>query len=583
MDADDTFCDSGSTKCVYCMYNDCNRDPPMRLLSLKCYHCDEKDSDCYAVQDHTAQVMYKESVKMGETIYCWTIFAGVNNGVVFRFAGSDTNLNMFLYWYCGGMPSPQCVRCFGSLCNTHYRNGVCYECLEDNPDCDNDGSLLTPIRCEKSHLENYGCYGVVTSDNGKQKLRRGCITDLDYLHQKSCLESKDCFFCRGEYCNKRAYNCYNCSQTIGKPTPEFRDDHHEVAEVDCLKVTEADCPKEYCGIGDSCFLHMSTNAEDGTMLVERGCMSGNLLVHPMRELTSPGTFQLCSTSLCNNWEAIRDSHSCYNLQGEAITCETKTNYCFTVHFVSTIGEQLFDKGCYDPSKKYNINQHTCDVHMDTCKICAGDLCNDETFKVNMTLQCLHCNDRRSCLYYDPDRSLQKCVGEKYFWQAETCFYGLDPVSRNITRGCTMVEYPGRNTPPSNLMYCPKDGCNFYSVNEYQCYQCDSNSPTAPAGYCFVVRGSKEEVILTPSACVGSSIFQEEERGCYTYYTPTRILKRGCIRHLTAETIAFCETNQTHCKLCFEEECNNKNINMGGKLVGGIVVGVCFVGLFLILW
>lgn len=559
MDHEDTFCDDGNTLCVYCMYDDCNRDPRERSITLQCYFCDSSEADCYAVQDHTKVSKKTKAIRMGEVFYCWTMFAGPNNGIVFRYNELDNGFQKHFMQFCGGDsrdPTPQCPRCFGNGCNKHHKTGRCYECLEDDPECDSRGQSLTPLQCDKNYLDNFGCYGLLMSEEIGSVLRRGCITDLDYLHQKSCIESQSCFFCRSDYCNHQANVCYFCKESPGPPPDEFQ--HDSVVIPSCVNTTKDKWDVEYCGSGDSCYLHMS--GEGPNMVVERGCMSGNLLVHPMKELLNPGTFQLCSTPLCNDWGSLIPTHHCYNLADEKVDCSNTTNNCFTAFYVDASGKRQFSKGCYYPLYKFNMKQMICDKHIDSCEICEGDLCNDQKVFVPMVRKCLVCNDRRLCMFYDGTRKLTDCVGTKYFYDVESCFYGLDPKSNNVTRGCTMLVYPGRHTPPSSMLYCPKNGCNFGSVNDYQCYQCDSNSRSAAPGYCFVVEGARKEVILKPSACAGTSYFQDGEKGCYTYYTPTSILKRGCIRHLTAETIAFCERNQTHCRLCYEEGCNGQNIN-----------------------
>lgn len=563
-DPDDTFCDDGNTHCVYCMYDDCNRDPRERRVAQSCYFCNTSDPDCYAVQDHTEKKKFYMSIRMGEVYYCWTIFAGPNNGLVLRFHEFHPEFEPHFRQFCGQkrLPSPQCPRCFGNLCNNHFRNGRCYECLEEDRECDAAGLLLTPVQCERNYLENFGCYGLLQGEQVGASIRRGCITDLDYLHQKSCSESQSCFFCRGDFCNQRSNLCYSCSGPMDTSRGSLtRNDN--VTIPSCLNTTKEQWGVELCGAGDSCYLHIAMdNAET---LIQRGCMSGSGFTS--QELFDPGAFQLCHSHLCNDWPVLSDSFSCYDLQGAVLPCANKTNHCYTVYYLTARGSALFQKGCYNPLQKFNVDQMLCDKHIETCKICAGELCNGEAIIVNMTRRCMVCNDRKSCMYYDGGRGVVNCTGTRLFFESESCFYGLDSVSRNITRGCTMLAFPGRKTPTKDLLYCPTDGCNAGSVNDFQCYQCDSNSPSTAPGYCFVVTGARKEVVLKPSACVGSSIFQMNERGCYTYYTPTKIFKRGCIRHLNAETIAYCEKNQTHCRLCYQEECNNMNINRGLHVQG----------------
>lgn len=560
----DVYCRDPDSNCVYCLYDDCNRDPRKRKISIWCYFCDLVDGDCYAIQDHTEIREHVYSVPMGEMYYCWTIFAGVNNGPVFRFHQFDEEFSSYYNRFCGKLklPSPQCARCFGSFCNKHFRTGKCFECIEDDPDCGAKGTRLIAVSCEKNYLENYGCYGLMMGERSDAAIRRGCTTDLDYLHEKSCVESESCFFCRGDYCNHRAYLCYFCNDIVGGyrntmiSSPSGHED--DLIVPSCVNVSQEHWPTAYCGTGDSCFLLIQPTMYG--VRHERGCMSGNLYLHPSLELVNPALFQLCNTHLCNDWEAINDTHWCYDMDMKAIQCPEKSNYCFTSYYLQAQGHAEFGRGCYNPQAKFQGMQRNCDRHIETCRICAGSLCNDGEIKLNMTMKCVVCNNRKSCMYYDVNRQLTKCVGEKYFFESETCFYGLDLVSKNITRGCTMLQFPGRKTPPANLFYCARNGCNFQSVNDYQCYQCDSNAPNSAPGYCFVVIGENKEVLLRPSACEGETIFQEREKGCYTYYTPTGVLKRGCIRHLTAQTIDFCSKNQTFCKLCFEEECNVQNTN-----------------------
>lgn len=560
----DNTCEEGKEKCVYCVTDDCNRDPRTRSLHLRCYQCDEKDGECYAVQEHTRTESYKIPVNMGSAHYCWTIFAGANNGVVFRYHQFHNDFASQFANFCGPkklIPSPQCKRCFGNNCNNHNDHGHCYECLEDNPDCDHLGLRLTPVYCEKNYLDNFGCYGLILSTSSNASLRRGCITDLDYLHRKSCLESQTCFFCRANNCNLRANLCYNCSETIMAGSQK--------SDEGCLQTKNKQFwSTAYCGNGDHCFLHLWTTQE-GNMMVERGCIGGNLLVNPWQELSDPGGFEICNTHLCNDGEALTNKHDCLDINNKVVHCLSKSNQCYTAYYLDAKGTPLFERGCYDSSNKFSATQKNCDTHISTCTICSGYKCNSNPVEVNMTLECIVCNDRRDCMYYDERRHAVKCVGKRYFFEHESCFYGLDLKSNNITRGCTMLAYPRGVVRPTNFFYCPTNGCNEDSVNDFHCYQCDSNSPNAAPGYCFVVVGEENEIMQRPSPCLGEPIFQVHEMGCYTYYTPTRILKRGCIRHLNVETISFCEKNQTRCKLCYQEGCNNVNIKNGLARLGGV--------------
>lgn len=564
-DWSDSHCDKGSERCVYCMYNNCNKDPRERKIQLKCYSCEREDPDCYVVQDYTRIVSFAVRMAMGKAFYCWTVFAGVNKGVVFRFHEFTRTFNQYFSMFCGRKAGPQCVRCMGNLCNMHFEYGQCYECLEGNPGCNHEGNKLTPVSCENNYVDNFGCYGLLMENERIDiaPLRRGCISDLDFLLQKSCAESQSCFFCRSQYCNMRVMSCFKCQEIINSTEFDFKDEPDNVTTVSCLrKKPEERWEIEICGSGDSCYLRIESQDENHTF-VERGCMGGNQL-NAVEELFNPATYQLCEDETgdwnCNEWEALNNTHSCYNINDTTIKCQNATNRCFMAYYLTAKGGPQYAKGCYNPLNKFQGDQVVCDQHIRTCEICSGSLCNFKAPRVKMNIRCQICNDRQACMFYNPTRKSVKCKGYRNYFESETCFYGLDSVSKNITRGCTMLAYPGRKTPPVDLLYCPSSGCNSPSVNDYYCYQCDSNSPYAAPGFCFKVTGEQGEVILRTARCLGGPSFLDSEKGCYTYYTPTKVLKRGCIRHLTRETIYYCEMNQTYCKLCYTEGCNDVNAN-----------------------
>lgn len=553
-DVEDSYCDEGNTHCVYCMYNNCNRDLSHRESSFACYTCLEEDLPCTSVDKHTKIVPYAYIVELGRGVYCWTIHAGVNSTVVYRMHDMEPRLEYYLGKFCGGDVNYQCERCMGNLCNVNEGYGVCYECREDQTGCNMFGSDLVPVACAAHYANHYGCYSFAVDRpvNLTSGIRRGCINDLDFLHRQSCSSTPYCFYCESDFCNQGTNICWSCDEVIGL----------NETSTTCLgndtNTAERPWATALCGTGDSCFLRV--RSFELQTVVSRGCLTQRLLNEEF--LRDPGSFEICQFSFCNDWGGLGLVHMCFGANDTILECGSRSGYCYVVTYMTARGEQEFEKGCYDPNKKFNLYQLLCDNHIQSCRICGGDLCNDDPLEAPMRKFCHICNDRKNCAFYDNARQPAPCQGLKQFHDEETCFYGFNPATGNVTRGCTLEVYPGRKTPPDYFYYCNVDGCNWPAVNIFQCYQCDSNQYDSPDGYCNKILGQRNRELIKSRACEGGEYFTYSDRGCYTYMTPLGVVKRGCIRHLPAEVLHYCHKNQTHCRLCFYEKCNSLDAKAG---------------------
>ncbi|XP_054739548.1 uncharacterized protein LOC129245418 [Anastrepha obliqua] len=143
--------------------------------------------------------------------YCVTIFRGFT--VVAR--GCYADLQSSYREKCDLDDHPECVKCFGNLCNDKGRADFkCIECnSSENNKCAADTTAMTAVQCPIPTTQNSYCYVRQSSEGATT---RGCF--VHQREQQECLSDSQCSMCLSDdavACNTYKLATSATSGTIG--------------------------------------------------------------------------------------------------------------------------------------------------------------------------------------------------------------------------------------------------------------------------------------------------------------------------------------------------------------------------------
>lgn len=129
------------------------------------------------------------------------------------------------------------------------------------------------------------------------RIRRGCIQDLDSEHMNDCLEQSDtCKSCQGRFCNTKVnfQECYYCN---GHQHPDCTAISSSIDAVTC---------KEY---NSTCLVGI-----DRVGFTHRRCSNISKVTRDLNHF--PIGFEICEASKCNNQVYPENRLRCYQCSGE---------------------------------------------------------------------------------------------------------------------------------------------------------------------------------------------------------------------------------------------------------------------------
>ena len=122
---------------------------------------------------------------------------------------------------CDQRNNPECLKCFGELCNNQGRSDFkCIQCnSNENSKCTSDTSSMTPVQCSIPTAPNSYCY---VKKNGTN-VTRGCL--LHVKDQQDCMQNDACSMCLSqdaEACNSYQLRSSSTNSAATADVPAFR-------------------------------------------------------------------------------------------------------------------------------------------------------------------------------------------------------------------------------------------------------------------------------------------------------------------------------------------------------------------------
>lgn len=450
-----------------------------------------------------------------------------------------------------------CLKCSGEAgCNDiDIRNETCIECDSkvDNS-CKTNSTFFRnkEVACPLA-LKKMGCYHFSDQQNGDT--RRGCMSSLSESEEvkfmENGIEHKMCF---GDNCNSKKWfeTCYTCNST---------------SDPNCITLEQPVESKICNAYDDVCYSHIGINA------VTRGCLlETNSQFAEKCRIYSNKCDQCSQTEdkICNR-ESLTIEHciACNSDDDENCTDHPTDSSEILCGSVMTSRKE----GCY-MGTFFNRTRRGCvqDLNYqhkyyiclnglnDECKTCSGRSCNK---KPNFQT-CFDCNSRNDPDCADTSLMNQTTLCPNYM---DRCFTGIDELGYTI-RQCIPETVEGKQLA-IKFEECTDNNCNnqLFPVDRLRCHHCNGED------FCDFTPKALGNMTIEPKAC---SVLAKGDK-CYTYMDEGESLSilflaienkfffhsdhkmfRGCLTDPTESRLS-CKENDSDCKTCEENSCNNEPI------------------------
>lgn len=315
------------------------------------------------------------------------------------------------------------------------------------------------------------------------------------------------------------------------------------ADLDTLEALNENGTKTCKHSDDKCFTLIT---EMGIVIkdclqeyAERKNISNDFL-----EMFNPKTYQICSSSLCND-DDIRPMRciSC-NSKNDSIRClfsfladrkrcplEIQPSGCY--HQQSS---DYIERGCL--AELDNQKRTSCELNSDECKQCSNNECNSRLIFQTCTSSnsnVVNKKDSKICRQY-----LDKCF---IYVMNETVHRGC--ISDLYDTPTVGIDLPLKCQDENNCETCDVgNDCNSRDVIEDRCIKCSS----IENGYCVDFPNR-----LNATNCSVAL----KQQGCYLMQFGKIKAERGCMSHLNQNDRINCGQGNGTCKMCVGDKCNVK--------------------------
>ncbi|XP_075154733.1 uncharacterized protein LOC142228233 [Haematobia irritans] len=433
----------------------------------------------------------------------------------------------------------KCPTCSSSGCNDATHLDQYTECFICDSSLDKN-CVLNPMDITTKVICNGGCmtalYPTSNASSPNYNLVRSCLNDKDMDDQANCLNgiNKNCVGCTNEAnCNTASlpevrHSCYRClGAACEDPEPE-----------ECIAFNE----------NDQCFTRFESGNND---VVELGCLSDFDSEEAIIELVKKKSLLTCNGVNCNGFENLPKQFDCSRCSSiDEVSCATDPTTITTVTKCATmpytqcyqrIRGDATERGCL--SELNSDDFYNCLTGADEkCKICAGNICNEEIIP-NDRLTCHRCDSDSDSSCHNSPAASSVCPSYK---ENDGCVAVYE--NGRTKRGCQSEFQCDANS--MNCQLCSSDNCNTANIKKrvdeiYGIFQdLPLNCNTCSGDECQT--GARN-----PRKCEGD-IYQD----CMTVFdTNGLVIRRGC------ENVIL-EEHETHCneipELCFKCKSNGCN-------------------------
>ncbi|XP_055375807.1 uncharacterized protein LOC129608355 [Condylostylus longicornis] len=483
---------------------------------LKCFQCEGKE----CIQEQNDKAL--PCVTFLEEDFCYTDI--LNATYALRGCKSD---NKTL--------SSNAVECSSRACNNEngIQKRVCSQCDDEKTGCKRLFPNKDPLKCfiDETLISNCTVEYLFGHPNETcfvyhrlNKVERGCTK----LRPDISNDKEHFLTCDGDKCNNKCLNATKCVACDSSDDPN-------------CKNNPVDTKLKLCGPEESSCYTKIVNPSKG--IIKRDCGAPFDLNYT----------NLCQGDGCNN----REIQKCYNCSSKTDPncskwvnsngivneiCETSNDECL----IAITADQHTVRGC----KSQNLYCNETEVN--TCKSCAGPLCNSGLFP-DTRLKCYQCRDSDVCNRDQRSNGIPTACTN--FTSDDECIEFIDEKQTNIIRGCksdfSLFEICKNQT--DKCVQCNSEGCNYHKIFEkpkLSCFTCDSTQ--APKGACAWKQKND-----TLTKCNQNVYFYNQET-CFTHIKENGETIRGCSLDFNVPNLCSTKNNENGCQICHTEGCNYIN-------------------------